>query len=252
LKLLQDYLKAPRHAELPEHGYPYVTISRQCGAGGHLLAYVIMTDFLKQANAALFEGWHVFDKQLCEIIAADPLLHDSAETIRYERHQPEFREFLESLFLGRDNQYLAYKKTFEVVHLLASIGKVIIVGRAGCCVTRDLPNGIRIHLVAPEPVRVKWIMHRLNIAHEEARRLVEKEDAERRSMMKIFFNREMDDPLLYDAVWNTATTEMHEIAGAVIEMLKRRAVSHVEDPRRALPSNRELALFFNFSADWHV
>lgn len=224
LKLIQDYLRSHGTvADIPATGFPFVTISRQAGAGGHLLSYVLLTDFLKEPDRKLFEGWHVFDRQLCEVVASDPQLQSSFQALLTERYRSEFAEFIESLFTGRSRQYEEYKKTSEVVRVLATLGKVIIVGRAGCCVARDLAGGVHVRLVAPEPARVRWMMSKLRLSQEEARALVREQDQQRRRMLNTFFNRDIDDPLLYDAVWNTDRATPHEISQSIIQMLKIRA-----------------------------
>ena len=224
LKLIHQYLEEKESLEaIPPTGYPFVTISRQGGAGGHLLAHVLMTDFLAEANQGLFGGWHVFDRELCEIVAEDPELHTTMENLLGERYRSEFSDFMEGLFSGRSEQYLLCKKTFRIVRILGLLGKVVIVGRAGAMVTRDLPQGIHIRLVAPQVARVRWMMRKLKLSKEAAERAVRKQDADRRRMMRAFFNRDVDDPLIYDVVWNSEKSDPHEIAHAVIEMIKLRA-----------------------------
>lgn len=223
LKLIHNYIRERRTlADIPATGFPFITISRQAGAGGHLLSYVILTDFLKEADRTLFDGWHVFDRQLCEVVAADPELQASMQELLTERYRSEFQEFMNGLFSGRSQQYLERKRTLQVVRILATLGKVIIVGRAGSLVTHDIPTGIHIRLVAPEPTRTRWMMSKLKITKEAARKLMASQDAERRRMVKNFFNRDIDDPLLYDVVWNTETTDPREISVSVLAMLKAR------------------------------
>lgn len=229
LKLIHEYLRDRSSLkDIPPSGHPFITISRQAGAGGHLLAYVLMTDFLKFKDGELFQGWHVFDKDLCEIVAEDPSLQNSMESLVTERYKPALREFIDGLLTGDSSQYRHYKKTFEVVRVLALLGKVIIVGRAGACVTRDMPRGIHIRLAAPEPTRIRWMMKKLQIEKNKAADLVNEQDRDRRRMLRTFFDKDIDDPVLYDAVWNTERTSPHEISAAVIEMMRFRAQKQCE------------------------
>jgi cytidylate kinase len=224
LKMLHQYLKEKRRLEdIPATGYPFITISREAGAGGHLLAHVLTTDFLKYAGEDLFEGWHVFDRELCEVIAEDPALQMSMEELLAERYRSEMSEFLDGLFSGRSNQYLQYKRTFQVVRMLATLGKVIIVGRAANLVTAAIPGGIRVRIVASEPARVAWMMRKLKVDKGEARRLVAKQDSDRRKVVRCFFDKDIADPLLYDVIWNSEEVDPHEMSYSLIEMLKFRA-----------------------------
>lgn len=223
-KLIQRFLAEKRDVtDLPEFGFPFVTISRQAGAGGHLLSYIILTELQKEKDTDLFQGWHVFDRALCEAVAANPATQDSMETLMGEKYRSEFREFMESLFTGRSAQYLTYKTTFRVVRMLSLIGKVILVGRCGSLVTPDLQQGIHIRLVAPEALRVIWMMKRFKLGKEEARELMAKQDADRRKVVKMFFRRDIEDPLLYDVVWNTGTMNLEMVSANVIELIRQRA-----------------------------
>ena len=125
LKMVYKFLEERRDFEdLPDLGFPFVTISRQAGAGGHLLSYVILTEFLKHKEASLFEGWHVFDKDLCEVVAKDPKLQGTMEILVAEKYRSEFRDFVESLFTGQSKQYMLYKTTFKVVRMLEAADKL--------------------------------------------------------------------------------------------------------------------------------
>jgi cytidylate kinase len=235
LKIIQQFIKEKRSVdELPATGFPFVTISRQAGAGGHLLSYVILTEFLKYERQELFEGWHVFDKQLCEVVAQDPSIQGSFETLLKEKLQPEFRDFLESLFTGHSNQYTLQKTTFKVLRMLALLGKVIIVGRAGSLVSADLPQGIHIRLVAPEPQRIVWMMKRFKLSKEEARTAIAKQDSDRKKLIRMFFHRDIDDPLLYDITVNTGKVGLDVICHSAIELIRVRAA---QQAKRAAPAN---------------
>jgi cytidylate kinase len=221
--LINQFIKEKRNIQdVPDSGFPFVTISRQPGAGGHLLSYVLITDFLKE-HGDLFKGWHVFDKQLCEVVAQDPELNHAMESLAQERYRSEFEEFMETLFTGRSSHYLLYRRTFNVVHMLASIGKVIIVGRAAACVTRHLKAGIHVRLVAPESNRIVWMMKRFKLSREEATRDIHRQESDRRKLLKKFFSRDIDDPLLYDTVWNSGTVDLPEISSSIIQLIKKRA-----------------------------
>lgn len=224
LKIIHDYLESKRSLDSIEPGgLPFVTISREPGAGGHLLAHVIQSDMVLQCkDDKRFEGWHVFDKELCEVVAQDPELQTSMEELLEEKYQSEYQGFLEDLFTGRSAQYKLFKRTFQIVRILSCLGKAIIVGRAGCCVAHDLPGGIHIRLVAPEASRVRWTMKKMKLEKAKATSSIRKEHRERHRMVNDFFGRDISEPTLYDAVFNTAKMDMHEISYAVIEMIKRR------------------------------
>jgi cytidylate kinase len=223
LKLLHEYLQEKRRLEdVPATGFPFITISRQAGAGGHLLAHVILTDFLKYRDDELFTGWHVFDRELCEVVAEDPEIQASMEDLLSERRRSEIHEFIEGMLTGIPRQYLLQKKTFRIIRVLALLGKVIIVGRAGAMVTSDLPYGVHVRLVASEAARADWMMRKLKTTKDKAMDTLREQDTDRRRLVKTFFDKDIEAPLSYDAVFNSEKMNPHEMSFAMIEMLKFR------------------------------
>jgi hypothetical protein len=222
LLMVKQYLDdKTRVGGIQPTGYPFITISRQAAAGGHLLSHVIVTDFLK-LGGDVFEGWHVFDREICELVALDSSLTTSMEQLLQERYRSEFAEFMDGLLSGKSQQYMTLKKTFFIVRILASIGKVIIVGRAGNCVTRGLGTGIHLRLVAPKSSRIRWMAKKLRLDKRESEKMIDEQDAERRRMTRTFFDGDIEDPLLYDVTFNTTTVQMHEISRSVIEIIRHR------------------------------
>lgn len=226
-----EWLEEHRDLEhLTDTGIPFITISRQAGAGGHLLSYVLLTDFIQFKNEPIFQGWHVFDKELCELVARTPRLEKTMGDLVAEHYQSDFKDFIDTLLTGQSTQYQAIKQTFKVVRMLAMAGKAIIVGRAGCCATQDLKGGIHIRLVAPLEKRVIWMMKRFKMTKDKARKTIEKQDAERAKLLNNFFHKPIDDPLTYDIVWNTGSVELPEISHTLIEMIRNRAKTAASKP----------------------
>lgn len=210
-------------SDLKPSGQPFITISRQAGAGGHLLSYVLLTDFIQYQSDPLFAGWHVFDKELCELVARDPRVEKTMGELVSENYKSDFKDFMDTLFAGHSTQYQAVKQTTKVVRMLAMAGKTIIVGRAGCCATQDLKGGIHIRLVAPLEKRILWMMKRFKLTKANAEKAIEKQDSDRAKLLQNFFHRDIDDPLTYDIVWNTGSVELPEISKSIIEIMRNRA-----------------------------
>ena len=79
--------------------FPFITISRQTGAGGHTLA----TELVKQINAtgnAEGGGWAIFDKAMCESIVKDPQLGSMLDELLDEQYRNTVHEFVHSLIGG--------------------------------------------------------------------------------------------------------------------------------------------------------
>jgi hypothetical protein len=211
----------PRPPGRPEY-HPFVTISRQTGAGGHTLGRVLLQE-MEQEDDPLFQGWQVFDRALCEKLLEDPTLHVSMQSLLTEEYRSEIEDVIFSLLGGETPRYTVVKKLFETIRTLATLGRVIIVGRAGMCVTRGLPDGVHLRLVASESRRVQRMMGLLQVGEKEAREAVYKQDRDRARLVRDYFSRDIHDPLLYDVTWNTETMSFEAIAASVIALIKQRA-----------------------------
>ena len=202
---------------------PFVTISRQAGAGGHTLASALMQAMQEERDAPLFQGWQMFDRELCEQLMEDPKLRVSMQSLVSEEYRSQIEDTIFSLVGGESPQYVVVKKLFEAIRTLATLGRVIIVGRAGMCVTRGLPDGVHIRLVAPEPTRVKRMRTLFEVTEREAREMVDRQDRDRARLVREHFYRDIHDPLLYDATWNTDAVSFDAVAAATIALIKQRA-----------------------------
>jgi cytidylate kinase len=204
-----------------ESRYPFVTVSRQAGAGGRSLAQA-----LASAAAAVkqpeFQGWKVFDDELCRRITEDPELVVPLKDLLNEEYRTALEDYLLRVIAAESSQALVYRKMFETIRTIAALGKAVIVGRGASTVTRDLPLGVHIRLVASRKTRVERMASRLGLDSAHASRWVDEHDAGRARLVKDFFKRDINDPLLYDLVCNTDTMSLSQIASAAVRLAESR------------------------------
>ena len=117
-----------------------------------------------------------------------------------------------------DNRYLDVLKT--LITELAKNKEILIYGRGSQFILKDFPHALHISLVAPMAVRVKRTMESLNMDESAARHEISRFDNSAREFIKRFFNAEMEDPVLYDIVINTANLSQEAAANIAIEALK--------------------------------
>lgn len=199
---------------------PFITISRQAGAGGHSAASAILNAFITK-GAEPFNDWQIFDRTLAEGSADNPEIETALPELFQDYHS-QIGEFVLGLFGRQVPQDLRQMRLSRVIRSVAMLGRVIIVGYGGAEVSRDLRNGVHLRLVAPEPVRVQRIMAEQQVGEAEARQIVHNRDRERARMVKDHFGIDIDDPLRYDAIWNTATVSLETIAAATIGLIESR------------------------------
>lgn len=204
--------------------YPFVTISRQTGAGGHSLARALLGE-MRKSNDPLFQDWFVFDAEMCQRIFQEAKLYVSFESLVTEEHLSEIEDIMSQLLAQRGPQTDIHYKLFKAIRLLAGFGKAIFVGRGAMCLTQALPAGIHLRLVAPLAVRTRRMMALHQAAEKEARAMIADQDEARAWLVKRYFGKNIEDPLLYHAVWNTHLVPAQEIAGFTLELIK------TKDPR---------------------
>ncbi len=205
---------------------PFITISREAGAGGNSLAQAILDEIKKQQKAEpLFEGWQVFNQELYKKIAEEPGLNVSLRSLMESERHSIIEDMMRELINHETPQDVVSKKIFQLILTLAVAGKAIIVGRGAACLTRNLPFGIHIRLVASLGTRVKRMTQLLNLNRTEkkVKELIQEQDKAREKLVRIIFDKDIKDPLLYDVTWNTDAVPMDEIARSVVSLIKSRA-----------------------------
>ena len=65
------------------------------------------------------------------------------------------------------------------------------------------------------------------VDERKAAELMGKADNGRARLLKRHFRVDIDDPLLYDAVWNTGVVSFEAIAESIVALLKERAANHL-------------------------
>jgi len=99
---------------------------------------------------------------------------------------------------------------------------VIIYGRGGQDLLAGMENVLRLRFVAPFEDRVENFAEREWLDPDLARTLIRKSDQQRSGFIHFYFDRDWNDPLGYDLVFNTARLS----PGAVVESI----IAAVRDP----------------------
>lgn len=200
---------------------PFVTIARQPGSGGYRLAEELVQRLDKEgAEIPALRGWKWYDKELCEIVAANPNLKVSLRDLVEERHHSGIEAYLAELLSGISNPDAVARATFNTMLQLASVGKCVLIGRGGACLTRELPRGVRPRLIAGKESRIKGLMRHYDLDERAAARRMNEIDDNRFAFHKKYFHADPNDPLLYDAVINTDTVSTEAIVDFVVGRIK--------------------------------
>jgi len=109
----------------------------------------------------------------------------------------------------------------EIMHELVREGNVVIVGRAGQMILRDVENVMHVKIYAPFGLRVARVAEKHNLPLDAARTQVEKSDQSRARYLQRYYKARWDSPELYDLMINTAHLSVESAALVVCQSLAR-------------------------------
>jgi len=197
---------------------PAVTLSRQTGAGGHAVAEQLLP--LLEDEIPGPPAWTIFDRNLVEKVLEDHNLPSRLARFMPEDRTWEVSDTLDELFgLHPASETLVHKTAETILHL-AQLGRVILIGRGANVITARLPHLLHVRLVAPLGHRICCLQEELGLTKKQASAMIQREDAARRRYLRKYFKKDIDDPLLYHVVINTALLHPDSAARLIAFHLK--------------------------------
>lgn len=197
---------------------PFVTLSRQAGAGAETVAS-LLADKLNADLGAGEQPWVVFDKNLIDKVLEDQHLPQAIADLVREDKDTTVQALVGELLGLHPSMWTIFHHTSDTVLKLARLGRCIIVGRGGSIITAKLKGGVHARLVGPEHVRLAHLKSHFKMDDKDAAKYLHDHDAGRRRYIKTNFDREIEDPLLYHAVLNTGLLGFGGAADTIAAML---------------------------------
>lgn len=174
--------------------YPIITIAREYGSGGRLIAEKIGKQL----------GIPVYDKTIIDIAAQESgLSPDFIQSAEKRRGGT----FLYNLYLSRTNVSIidqVYLAQAHVIQTVANEGPCIIVGRCGDHVLRKRRNVLRAFVYAPKEDRIRRIVeeYKDDVGNPQAH--VDKVDKQRSSYYNTFSDIPWGDHRNYHLMLNSS------------------------------------------------
>jgi cytidylate kinase len=185
---------------------PVITVSRQRGSGGSIVAERVAERF----------HYTLLHRDLIDRIC------DSSGTVRRivesldEHVKPQITSWFESVlgtkYLDRSD-YLRH--LVETITSIAQLGGVVVVGRGANFIIGP-EWGFHVRVVAPREVRAQRLMARDDKPEKVALHEVEASDHERAEFIRKVYTRDIDDPNAYDLVINTAHLPIESATSLVV------------------------------------
>ena len=163
-----------------------ITISREMGSGGIPIAHKVAEKL----------GYQLIDGEtIMEAAAAYGLSPEAVE--QADEKPPHFVDTLDS------KQFLDLH-LIELIILEAALkGNVVIYGRGGQDLLKEISSVLRTRIIAPFEDRVERWSEREWLDPDRARYLVRKSDQQRAGFIKYYFDRNWEDSVHYDLTINT-------------------------------------------------
>lgn len=209
--LLREGIKERlEHEEVEEFSrtiHPYISISRESGAGGDEIATLVGEKL----------GWNVLSKELLTFMSERyclprDMLEFLDETTANWMHE-YFGKWLDRQAIRQE----------EYVHHLGVIVLIAVQKESAVLVGRGAhyflpPNrGLTVRVVASEEYRVKHIMEARGIEREEALKFMREAEEGREEFVRRYYHRDVSDISAYDLVVNPERIGQQNAADLIVQ-----------------------------------
>lgn len=212
---------------------PIITVSRGTMSGGRALA--------ERVASALG----------CPCIAREVLLEGATKLgVSEERIQQGMERSggLWDRFSAERRTYLLACQAALAEH--AAGGALVYHGVAGQLLLRELPEVLRVRLIAPLDLRVRALAEQRGMSPVEAERYIADVDQQRARWTRLMYDVEIDDPRLYDVVLNLEKATLESACETVLA-LARRPEFAIDGAARARSVDFALACRVRLALDLH-
>jgi len=201
---------------------PFVTISREYGAGGYEVAEKLVEMINKEYNPEF--SWAAYDKDLLNKLSEDMgLSKPLSDTLTHDARR-KVTEFFQTFFSKFPPQVAVLQKLVGNIKTLLSNGNVVIVGRAGRKIAKDMSGGFHVRIVAPMSWRIERVAKILDVDKKKAEQLIKEKTKLRESFVKEFLNFDNTDPHNYHIVINMEEITAEEAAKMIFDGMKIREI----------------------------
>jgi cytidylate kinase len=198
--------------ELPQVIHPYISISRETGAGGGAIA--------RRVRETL--GWDLLHREILDEMASRFKLPRDMLNYLDETTSNWLLECLGKWINQRvvtQSEYIVHLS--KMVLMAAQHASTVFVGR-GARFILPAERGLAIYLVAPHPMRIEHVRRSRSCSAAEARKYIKETDEGSRDFIRTYFNRDMGDPHQYDLVINRAHVSEPTAAELIVDQFRRR------------------------------
>jgi len=192
---------------------PIITVSREKGSGGRLIAFLV--------KKKLGKNWQVYHKEIIEEIAKKTHLEKKMLDELDEKQVPLVDIFIGEIFGRRYPAFSSYyKNLIRVISTIGQIGNVIVIGRGSEYI---IPSALKVRIICEMEQRIKWIMEYERVLRKRAMEMIEKSDFERTEFVRSIYQHDTRKAHHYDLVIRTGPNlSIDDAADLIVCAAKRR------------------------------
>ena len=203
---------------------PVITIARETGCPGRKVAQLLSETLNQRLQKDKKKVWKWIGKEVFDEAAKELGL----ETEEVQKVFKEKRTIVDEIISSQSSKFYKsdrrVRKTIgQVIRSMANDGHIIILGRGGVAITRDIPKSLHIFLEAPVEWRSSVISEKQCCTQHEALKYI-KEIDKRRTQYREYYEGKNTDYTWFDAQFNCMTLKVEEIVEAIIKLLEMKKI----------------------------
>jgi len=213
-------------SKIQQKNLPFITISREYGCPAKDVAAMIVAR-LNEANEKNknVQAWTWISKEILQAASSELNIGTSRiDKIFNDEKRGTIDEILNAL---SDKYYQSDRKILKtidkVIYDFATKGNVVIIGRGGMSVTRDLGTGLHVRLFAPPDWRLDKLMKSGKYKTlAEAGKASKQADFKRNELLKSISKSDYSFEDDFDVYYNCKYLSIEEIVSSLIELLRHK------------------------------
>ena len=210
--------------EKQDYEGPVVTIAREFGCPARKIASRLVNQLnqLKDSKSKIIR-WRWISKEILAESARE--LEMDPEDIKYV-FQYEKKSVFDDILSSQSRKYYKSdrkirKTVARVIRNIASEGNVVIVGRGGVAITKDIERSLHVKLEAPMEWRVLRASEKYCLSVEQAKKRAIEID-KKREEFRNYFQGKGSDYTRFDVKYNCMTLSPGDIACSIVNLLQSR------------------------------
>jgi len=203
---------------------PLVTISREMGCSGTQVTQMLINELNYRFDFKTGDPWRWVGKHEIQSAAAHALNlpPDEIDYIFEAKKKTMMDDILQSFSSKYYKNDRTIRKTVkDVIRSIACKGRVVILGRGGVAITRDIPRSLHINLEAPLEWRTLRVSEKMGLDLKEAEAYILAIDKQREEF-RDYFGGKNTDYTRFDISFNSMTLSVKEIVDVIIKAMEVR------------------------------